>query len=57
MSPAIGRDGELLAFDTGPGNALLNDWCLSRIGAPFNNGGRLAATGRADKSAAGAASG
>ena len=47
----IGSDGELLAFDTGPGNALLNDWCLSRIGAPFDDGGRLAAAGHADEAA------
>lgn len=47
----IGRDGELLAFDTGPGNALLNDWCLSHIGAPFDDGGKLAAAGHVDEAA------
>ena len=47
----IGADGGLLAFDTGPGNALLNDWCLKRIGAPFDEGGRLAASGKVDRAA------
>ncbi|MFO1123711.1 MAG: anhydro-N-acetylmuramic acid kinase [Hyphomicrobiales bacterium] len=47
----IGADGELLAFDTGPGNALLNDWCLKRIGMPFDEGGQLAASGRVDPAA------
>ncbi|WP_373503323.1 anhydro-N-acetylmuramic acid kinase [Aestuariivirga sp.] len=47
----IGRNGELIAFDTGPGNALLNDWCLKRIGRPFDEDGRLAATGKIDESA------
>jgi anhydro-N-acetylmuramic acid kinase len=44
----IGKDGELLAFDTGPGNALLNDWCEKRIGRPFDEGGQLAARGKID---------
>lgn len=46
----IGKDGELLAFDTGPGNALLNDWCMKRIGKPFDEGGRLSEQGRVDES-------
>lgn len=41
----IGRDGELVAFDTGPGNALLDDWVLQRTGRPFDTDGRLAASG------------
>lgn len=45
----IGRDGELLAFDTGPGNALLDDLVRERTGAPFDDGGRIAASGRPDE--------
>ncbi len=45
----IGGDGDVLAFDTGPGNALLNDWCEKRIGKPFDEGGQLAARGRIDE--------
>jgi len=41
----IGRDGELLAFDTGPGNALLNDWCERHTDVPFDRDGALAASG------------
>ena len=41
----VGRDGELLAFDTGPGNALLDDWMLRHTGTPRDEGGRLAASG------------
>jgi anhydro-N-acetylmuramic acid kinase len=47
----IGSDGELIAFDTGPGNALLNDWCRKRIGKPFDEDGKLSAAGRVDESA------
>jgi anhydro-N-acetylmuramic acid kinase len=43
----IGRDGGLLAFDTGPGNALIDDWALAHTGRPVDEGGRLAASGRA----------
>jgi anhydro-N-acetylmuramic acid kinase len=43
----IGRDGELLAFDTGPGNAMIDDWMLRRRGVPRDEDGALAAAGRA----------
>jgi anhydro-N-acetylmuramic acid kinase len=38
----------LLAFDTGPGNALLDDWALRHTGRPVDAGGALAARGRVD---------
>ena len=39
----------MAAFDTGPGNALLDDWAARRAGMPMDRGGRLAAAGRVDK--------
>jgi anhydro-N-acetylmuramic acid kinase len=42
----IGATGELLAFDTGPGNALLDDWVQRRQGRAHDEAGRLAAAGR-----------
>lgn len=44
----IGADDGLLAFDTGPGNALIDDWALRHTGQPLDAGGALARTGRAD---------
>ena len=41
----IGADGELLACDTGPGNALLDDWMAQRTGTPIDQDGRTAASG------------
>ena len=41
----IGRDGSLVAFDTGPGNALLNDWCERHTDIPYDRDGALAAKG------------
>ena len=38
---------KILAFDTGPGNALLNDWCLQHTGKPLDQNGKLAAIGEA----------
>ena len=32
----IGEDGALLAFDTGPGNAPIDDWCARRAGQRFD---------------------
>jgi anhydro-N-acetylmuramic acid kinase len=42
----IGRNGELLAFDTGPGNALIDDWVHRHRGLSRDEGGQLAAAGR-----------
>jgi anhydro-N-acetylmuramic acid kinase len=47
-------DAALLAFDTGPGNALLDDWVLKRTGAPLDADGKLALSGRVDQAAAAA---
>ncbi len=44
----IGPEGELLAFDTGPGNALIDDWTLKTTGRPMDEDGRLARGGEAD---------
>jgi anhydro-N-acetylmuramic acid kinase len=41
----IGRDGSLIAFDTGPGNALIDDWMRRQTGLPRDDDGRLAAEG------------
>jgi anhydro-N-acetylmuramic acid kinase len=42
----IGRNGELLAFDTGPGNAPIDDWALRHTGEPLDRDGRLAMAGK-----------
>jgi anhydro-N-acetylmuramic acid kinase len=45
----IGADDRLLAFDTGPGNALLDDWVRRHTGALFDGDGTLARAGRVDQ--------
>ncbi len=47
----IGVDDAITAFDTGPGNALLNDWCDRHIGKPMDENGALAARGVLDTNA------
>jgi anhydro-N-acetylmuramic acid kinase len=42
----IGETDDILAFDTGPGNALLDDWVRRHTGAAADFGGALAAAGR-----------
>ena len=45
----VGRDGALLAFDCGPGNALMDDWAMRHTGQPVDVDGALARSGTADE--------
>jgi anhydro-N-acetylmuramic acid kinase len=45
----IGVDDTLLAFDTGPGNGPIDDWCARRAGRRFDEDGALAASGKVDR--------
>jgi anhydro-N-acetylmuramic acid kinase len=45
----IGDDGRLIAFDTGPGNALIDDWMQARAGKAFDAAGACASHGRIDE--------
>jgi len=47
--PGPEHDGALLAFDTGPGNAQLDDFMRVRRGAEMDQDGALAADGQPDK--------
>jgi anhydro-N-acetylmuramic acid kinase len=41
---------EVIAFDTGPANSLIDDWMLAETGSPFDAGGMFAARGVVDES-------
>jgi anhydro-N-acetylmuramic acid kinase len=45
----IGSDDGLVAFDAGPGNALIDDWMRERTGRVFDEDGRSAAQGQPDE--------
>jgi anhydro-N-acetylmuramic acid kinase len=45
----IGAHGRMIAFDTGPGNALIDDWIFERTGAAHDQDGALAAAGKPDE--------
>ena len=45
----IGSDGDLVAFDTGPGNGPLDDWIARHTGAAFDRDGAMARAGRVDQ--------
>lgn len=47
----IGPDGDLVAFDTGPANALIDDLMGERTGRPIDEGGATAAAGHVDAAA------
>lgn len=44
------EEGALLAFDTGPANAPINDVIMDWFGKPFDEGGEIAADGVVDRS-------
>lgn len=46
LGPKLADD--VLGFDCGPGNALLDGWCQQHLGAAFDTDGAWAATGRVD---------
>ncbi|MEM9331217.1 MAG: anhydro-N-acetylmuramic acid kinase [Pseudomonadota bacterium] len=39
----------LMAFDCGPGNALIDQWVQKTVGIPFDQSGMIAAEGRVDE--------
>ena len=45
----LDHEGRILAFDTGPGNALLDDWMLRHTGTPYDADGAMAARGVVDR--------
>ena len=45
----IGENGELIAFDTGPGNALIDDWMIKRHGTNMDFDGNMAAAGKVNE--------
>jgi len=50
---AGGKNGEdeILAFDTGPASALIDDWVFGITGQAYDDGGKLAAVGTVDNNA------
>ncbi|MEW9918714.1 anhydro-N-acetylmuramic acid kinase [Marimonas sp. MJW-29] len=54
VDPSIARPedaGALLAFDTGPANAPLNDLMQERLGQAYDEGGKMAARGQVEQGA------
>jgi len=47
----LGPQGQVIAFDTGPANAMLDDFMMRRRGVSFDANGDLARTGRINSSA------
>lgn len=41
----IGSDSEIIAFDSGPGNTLIDQWVETQAGVPFDSGGSIASEG------------
>ncbi|OOG67323.1 anhydro-N-acetylmuramic acid kinase [Sinorhizobium sp. A49] len=41
----IGSDGGLIAYDSGPGNTLIDQWVEAHAGIPYDQGGMIASEG------------
>ncbi len=41
--------GDVLGYDAGPGNALMDEWIADNLGEAFDRGGRWAASGQVDE--------
>ena len=44
----LAPDGQIIGFDTGPGNCLLDAWARTHLGRPHDAGGTWAASGSVD---------
>ncbi|MGI9481809.1 MAG: anhydro-N-acetylmuramic acid kinase [Hyphomicrobiales bacterium] len=47
----IPEDGEPIAFDTGPGNVLIDEWMAEHTGAAYDESGKTAAKGTVNEQA------
>lgn len=47
---ALRADGSTIGFDCGPGNALMDHWCLEHTGKRYDDGGGWAASGAVEES-------
>lgn len=43
---AISPSGDIRAYDSGPGNTLIDQWVEAEAGIPYDQGGRIASEGR-----------
>lgn len=41
----IGSDGAIIAYDSGPGNTLIDQWVEAEAGVPYDQGGAIASEG------------
>lgn len=46
LPPSESPNARVLGFDCGPGNALMDHWCQSHLGQPFDDAGQWAASGQ-----------
>lgn len=42
----VGTDGAIVAYDSGPGNTLIDQWVEEHAGIPYDQGGTIASEGR-----------
>jgi len=43
--PQLGSNGDIVAYDSGPGNTLIDQWVEAEAGVPFDQGGAIASEG------------